>query len=331
MFDSKHLHIAVASDENYARFVATLIVSTAKNNTDFEKITFHLLSNGISKDTLEKIQGVIDAFENCEIRTYDISDLHGRLKVDVPHTIALTSYARLFMREVIPDDVSKILYLDTDIIVTGKLQQLWDTELDDNYLGGCLDIFEGTVSKTAVGLALDSPYINAGVLLINLDLWGEDSLSSKFLDFLCSHDGNVHHHDQGIVNGVCRDRMLILPPQYNLHSPVFSHSFSIIRKISNPHYTAKEYEDAIANPVIIHFTEGFYNRPWKKHCKHPMKNIFVDIQNETPWRGVPLQPDNRSVATKALSFSFLNFPYFIYRIVASFMRLLSAAKKQFKF
>ncbi len=327
MFNPDHLHIAVASDENYARFVATLIVSTAKHNSNFNKVSFHLLANGITPTTLSKLEEVTDRYENCRLEIHDISNLAERLGIEVPATIALTSYARLFMADIIPDEISRILYLDTDIIVNDDLAELWNAQLSDNYMGGCLDVFEGTGSKTAVGLNPDAPYVNAGVLLIDLDEWRKNDLSREFMDFLFQHDGKVHHHDQGIINGVCKGHLLLLPPQYNMHSTVYSHPYWLISKITKPYYTEEEYRNAIANPAIIHFTEGFYNRPWKKNCKHPMRQLFIASQKETPWIDFPLQPDTRSVAVKLLSFAFLHFPYSVYKALSRAIGLVTVIKR----
>lgn len=327
MFDPNHLHIVVASDENYARFVASLIVSVQESNPDLDEISFHLLSNGIPKDSIGKIESVIHG-EGRRLIVHDISDLQDRLGIDVPPTIALTAYARLFMGQILGEDISRVLYLDTDIIVVGSLSQLWRSDLDGNPCGGCLDVFEGTLSKTNIGLHEDYSYINSGVLLINLDYWRENKIQDKFLQFLIDNNGNVHHHDQGIINGVCNYSIKLLPPQYNMHSTVFSHPFSLIMKITNPYYSRSEYEEAIKRPVIIHFTEGFYNRPWKKNCKHPYRDAFEKYNQMTPWKDEPKQADNRSMAVKILSYSFLNFPFTMYKLTVKLLANLSRCKKR---
>lgn len=321
MYQPEHIHIAIASDENYACFVAILIASVIDNNKDFESINFHLLSNGISKNSIRDIEAVAKD-DKVNLLIYDISDLEKRLEISVPPTIALTSYARLYMNRLLPNDISRVLYLDTDIIVYGSLSSLWRSQLDGYLVGGCLDIFEGTASKTDIGLLPTSPYINAGVLLINLDQWRKESLDEKFIDFLKSHNGEVHHHDQGIINGVCKDKLLLLSPEYNMHSTVFSHPYSLIRKIIIPYYDKQDYDRAIKYPIIIHFTEGFYNRPWKEHCKHPYRFAFDRYKAKTPWYRMSIQKDNRSSAVKLLSWTFLHLPYRIYKLISSSLGML---------
>lgn len=315
MFDPKHLHIAVASDENYARFVASLMLSVIDNNRCFDKITFHLLSNRISHTSIDKLKSITS--DNNELCVYDISDLESRLDITVPTTIAITSYARLFLNRIIDARIDRILYLDTDIIVVDNLAELWESNPGNNMIGGCLDVFDDTTTKTDIGLNVSDPYINAGVLLINLKQWREENADRMFVDFLLAHDGNVHHHDQGIINGTCKGRTLLLPPQYNMHSTVFSHSYKLISHIIQPYYEHEKFDKALLHPAIIHFTEGYYNRPWKKNCKHPYRASFIKYESMGPWSGTPLLPDNRSMALRILSYSFLNFPYSMYRCISS--------------
>lgn len=316
MFNPDHLHIAIASDENYARFVASLIASVQDNNSSFRQITFHLLSNKITADSLQKIRNILD-YDVSSLKIYDISNLQIQLGVTVPPTIALTSYARLFMSRIIDSNISKIIYLDTDIIVINDLYDLWTTALFNNYLGGCLDIFEGTASKINIGLDENEPYINSGVLLINLDVWRKEKIDTQFMTFLLEHNGHVHHHDQGIINAVCRKRIMLLHPMYNLHSSTFSHPYNLIKKITNPYYSKEDFQQAHSTPAIIHFTEGFYNRPWKQNCNHPFKDAYLKYSSQTAWKDYPLLPDNRSIAVKVLSYSFLKFPYYIYRSISA--------------
>lgn len=325
MKDQQHLHIAIASDENYARFVAIVIASVLDNNKSFDRISFHLLSNGIEINTIKKISEAVDP-GNSELKVYDISDLPTRLGITVPPSIALTSYARLFMEELISHDVSQILYLDTDIVVNGDLRELWATDLGNNYVGGCLDIFSGTTFKTDVGLLVDDPYINSGMLLINLDMWRRHNIANKFVKFLFQHNGNIYHADQGIINGVCKGRITIFPPEYNVFSTVLSYQYNVVQKIMKPYYSEDSYLNARANPVILHYTEGFYNRPWKRNCVHPYKETYLKYASMTAWKNYSLMPDNRSLVVKILSYIFLKFPYPVYRCATTFVECLQRLK-----
>ena len=307
------MHIVLASDNNYAPFVAVTLVSILRTNPALECLHVHLLANGVSDDTLQKIQG-IPGRERLHLHTYDISNLREMLQVDVPDTIAMSSYARLFIADLLPTDIDRVLYLDCDVVAADDLTALWQTDMKGAWVAGVLDVLYGDEPKTAVGMAPTAPYLNAGILLVNLAAWREQDLTHRFLDFLLAHNGTVYHHDQGIINGICTGHTLTLHPRYNMTSSHFSHPVKFVRRLITPFYTDKELAEGRTAPALIHFTEGFYNRPWKRHCNHPKKQLFFDNLRLTPWADMPLQPDTRARVVRLLSWEFVYLPLWVYKM-----------------
>lgn len=308
MYNREHLHVVVASDDNYAEFVATLLVSLFSSNAEsFERIMVHLLANGIKPSTIRRITEHIPA-DRGELLTYDISDISGRLGIEVPKTIAISAYARLFIQSLLPQDISRVLYLDCDTIVADSLGELWQTDLKDCFVGGVLDTLPDTVAKTKVGLSEDMPYINSGVLLIDLEQWRKADLQSLFLNFLLSHGGHVHHHDQGLINGVCKGHVKVLHPRYNLTTNYLSHRYDILRQTNTPFYSEEQISEAKSHPAIIHFTAGFLTRPWCRGSRHPFATLFRQMHGRTAWRDTPLREDDRSLGIKLHSWTFLHLP-----------------------
>ncbi len=307
------MHIVLASDNNYAPFVAVTLVSILRTNPALPMLHVHLLANGIADDTLRRIADIPDA-GRMQMHVYDISDLRTRLKVAVPDTIAMSSYARLFIADILPADIDTVLYLDCDVVAADDLTALWQTDMKGAWVAGVLDALYGDDPKTAVGMDATAPYFNAGILLINLAAWREQGMTHRFIDFLLAHGGTVFHHDQGIINGVCKGHTLTLHPRYNMTSSHFSHPGKFVRRLITPYYTDRELEEGRAHPALVHFTEGFYNRPWKHHCNHPMKRLFADNLSQTPWHDMPLQPDTRARVVRLLSCEFVYLPLWVYNL-----------------
>ena len=55
-----------------------------------------------------------------------------------------------------------------------------------------------------------NPYINAGVLLINLKLWRKDNLSFKLTDAIEKNKENFLLGDQDAINFVCKNKIKIM-------------------------------------------------------------------------------------------------------------------------
>lgn len=318
------MHIALASDNNYAEFVAVVIASATANNSGF--IHFHLLSNGIDKASIELINKQIPSGRG-ELHVHDIQNIRDMLNIDVPNTIAISSYARLFLPSILHANISKVLYVDCDTVISGDVSEFWNTPLHDNYIAGVLDTLPDCEAKINVGLKRDEPYINAGVLLINLDLWRKDDLQQKFINFLLEHNGLVYHHDQGIINGVCKGKVLIVHPRYNCTSNYYSHPYALLRRTNTPFYSEQECKDATANPAILHFTEGFFNRPWIANSLHPMAAVYHQYHNMTVWSNIPPRKDKRTFLVRFLSWEFLHLPYPVYDFTAKCVTKLAAIIK----
>jgi lipopolysaccharide biosynthesis glycosyltransferase len=317
----KSIDIVLACDDNYAELVAIFIESFYRTNTSFRFAKFHLLTNNINKETIDLIKRQIRQGEGT-ISTYDISNIKDLLGIQVSNTIAISSYARLFLSDLLPNDIEKVLYIDCDIVANGDLADLWDVELHSNLIAGVLDTLYSDNSKTAVGMRSDSGYVNAGLLLINLKAWREEDIKQEFLDVLKKYNGDVFHHDQGIINAVCENRKIIVHPRFNATTTYFTHRYAYIRSLNKPFYSKEEYESAIKTPVLIHFTEGFYGRPWIKNCKHPFAKYFLELRKITAWKDTPLRPDKRSLPLKVISWTFLNTPIWCYNTLQKIISVL---------
>lgn len=293
---SDSLHIAVSSDSNYSKLVSILLVSLFENNQWADYITIHLLSNNIDEENIKHIKEHIPR-DKGELKIYDISDIACRLKIDVPETIAISSYSRLFLSSLLNEDIDKVIYMDVDAIVWGSLRDLWCLDLDDNHIAGVLDDV-ALYAKKAIGLKNNDAYVNAGFLLINLKQWRKENVESKILDYLIAHNGKVFHHDQGLINAVC-NRKMILPVNYNMVTNFFVFPYHSFKQ--QPFYSEEEMEDGKKHPIFIHFTAGVANRPWMENCKHPLKDIFLKYKARSLYKNVPLEKDSRSTKLKILA------------------------------
>lgn len=322
----KHLHIVIATDDNYVEFVSVVVKSIFTNNLQFSCITIHLLANDVSENSVCKLRRHIPG-ETGELLIYDISDIKQKLGVAVPDTISISSYARLFIAELLPTNINLVLYLDCDVVVSDNIEEFWATDMRNYLVAGVLDTLPDEKAKTDIGLLINDPYINAGVLLINLQLWRELNIQHKFMEFLQKHNGIVHHHDQGVINAVSNNRKKIVHPRYNLTSNYLSHPYHVLRSTNTPFYEEAEIKGAIKSPAIIHFTQGFYNRPWIVNSNHPFKEVFGRYHSMTEWKNAPLRKDNRSLIVRIISWSFLNMPYSIYVLLQRVLLLIKSLVK----
>ncbi len=279
------MDIVICTDNNYVMPAGVLICSICENNKT-EKIKFHIIGdNTLSEKNKQSLLEEIQHYHQ-EVSFYCAdSSLNYLLPVghkDQLQHITVAAYYRLFLANILPNEINKILYLDCDIIVRYSLKELWDTDIT-NYAVGCVaDQCESLIlfyNRLKYPQALG--YFNSGVLLINLAYWRKYNLQNEYLFFLKKHPDRVVNHDQDILNYILRNKKKALPLKYNVQNGFLCNQLQISWEYE------KDLEEAINKPYIIHYLDRI--KPWMKGCDHPFKSEFFKYRQLTQWKNTPLQ------------------------------------------
>lgn len=297
------INVVYSSDDNYAKFAGISMISLFENNKEVEQINIYFIENMITKTNRLKLESIVKKY-NRNIYFISHSELCAGLYTD--DKFSISAFSRLFLSKI--DDIDKVLYLDCDTIINSSIKDLFEIDINDVYVCGVQDN-AGIMYRKLIDFNENDRYINSGVLLINLKKWREENLEEKFIKFINKYNGSVPHHDQGVINGVCKGKIKILKPEYNLMPPMILQNAEQIKgyhEIKN-YYKQSELNFAKQNPIIIHYTECFYNRPWRKKCTHPYKHIFANYKSISPWNDDPLEDKNISNLdkVKVLLFKYL--------------------------
>lgn len=297
------LRVVYGSDDNYAKFMGVSMYSLFSTNTAFARIVVYVLDCGITGENKARLRAVAEQWGR-EICFVDMGGAVESLNLRMgAHKIAIASYARLFMATLLPEECSRVLYIDCDTLVRDSLAPLWATEFGTALIAGAQDTVD-SYFLSVIGLPKEARYINAGVLLANLAAWRAENLQEKFMALIAKFEGNVPHHDQGTINAVCGERRVIIPLRYNVTANLYSFSAQTIRKIYflDTYYPQEELTRALEKPAIVHFTTGLLGRPWEENSTHPEQQAFWDTVQQTPWQGLQRKPDTRSLGLKAFIF-----------------------------
>jgi len=316
-----NLQIAYSSDNNYVPFLGTSLYSLLENNiADFKHITIHILSNNISESNKRSLEGICKKF-NSECIFYNMSDIEERLKGIVIKTIAISAYARLFLPEILPKEVTKIFYLDCDSIILDSFKALWQTPMDDNLIFGVEDVIPDSY-KAKMAMDQSDKYVNSGMLPMNIELMRKEGSFSKIMEFMNTYQGEIPHHDQGVINALFHNRCKVIHPKYNCMTPFFLMNGSQLKALykMDDYYTQDELNEATTKPIFGHLTQSLITRPWINNSKHPLTKSFIDYLNKTPWKGYEMLSDNRIFNVKVASILFKILPF---NLFLKFLKLTS--------
>ena len=307
----EEMNIAYSSDNNYAQHVGVSMLSLFENNKHIDFINVYLIENGISEENKEKLKSICTKY-NRKIIFINLKNFIYKINLNIDKEISVNLYARLFLATAIPEEVGRIIYLDSDSIVNNDISKLWELDLRGNYIAGVKDTVASS-TKTKVGLNDNDDYINSGMIVIDLNKWRENNVENQFINFINRNKGKVFHHDQGTINPVLSKRTLIIHPKYNAMTVMFTMKYKNILKYyeMNEYYSEKMLNEAINEPVFIHFTPAFVNRPWVKGCNHPLGKKYIEYLKMSPWKKNELIKDNRKIIEKAIAFLFNHFPFII--------------------
>ena len=304
------MNILFSSDDNYARHLGVALLSLLIHNKRSPKILIYVVDNNICSDNILKLEQITSSFENAKMILIPFKKWSDRLHLNMAWPISLSSYARLFVAEMLPLSVDRLLYLDCDMLVNDDISDLWNTDLGHNIIGAIQDRVPAKV-KISIGLDSNDCYFNAGMLLIDLKKWRNVDMSKKCLSFIESHHGEVVHHDQGVLNGVLKGHWLRLPLKFNVMTIHYMMSQPKIQKYfkdESSFYGNEEISFSKANPTILHFTPSFTSHPWERNCKHPLRSLYQNTLNETPWKGIPLENDRNPWYVQLLNLRYQYLP-----------------------
>ncbi len=218
MENKKNIPIFYACDEGFVKFSIVSIFSLMQNASPDYTYTIYILHSGIPADQQQKaLELTRDGFEiifaDVSERLHTITDV-----LPLRDYYSSTTYFRLFIAEMYPE-YNKVLYIDSDTVVQGDVSELYNTELGDRWLGACHEQamvqtdHYGTYAEQVVGVSRHN-FFNAGVLLINAQLFREKEILRRFADRLAEYQFVVTQ-DEDYLNLICKDHILWLDQRWN--------------------------------------------------------------------------------------------------------------------
>jgi lipopolysaccharide biosynthesis glycosyltransferase len=206
------MNIALIYSPNWAEYVAAEVYSIFKHNV--APIKVYLISDSDGEiDTNSMLEYFGEGYETEFINAEEL--YNKRIPSTMNVSSRFTKYAlyRLLLPHMIQDD--KLIHIDADAIITGSIRELWDIDLDDNYMAGRIDIGADAYNlKRPIGLNENDTYVNAGVLLMNLKKIREDEIMDKWL-----YEVNNHKYaagDQCIINKICKHKIIPMDNKFNV-------------------------------------------------------------------------------------------------------------------
>jgi lipopolysaccharide biosynthesis glycosyltransferase len=265
------LHVVFGVDGKYARGMGVAIASLLSNNPDMPMV-FHIFGSSIPKKDMKRLSS-LSASSGREINFYRVEkELFRGLPVLWRFSAAI--YYRLIAPEWLEGTVGRYLYIDSDIICLGRLDELHGLDLEGHAAAAVSDL-EDFVKKRSAELGLaGGRYFNSGVLYVDVDRWNREEISARAVEIAMNGLDDMVLPDQDSLNVALDGRVKYLERRWNLMYDMKSMAGNIP-------------EDT----VLLHYTAAI--KPWKVYCRHPLKESFLRYAKMSPWKDVgPDYPRN---------------------------------------
>ncbi|MGT2910928.1 glycosyltransferase family 8 protein [Streptococcus cameli] len=211
--NTKKTTIVYASNDAYAYHALVSIYSILQFHSN-EALSFVILESDIGIKKKRQIEKLFDHYPFANISFYTIdSSLFQSFKTS--HYITLETYYRFFIAELFPD-LSQCIYLDVDIVCYGDISELLSINLTKNE--AVAGVHDAYVTSSNLPYLKEhhknaDEYINAGVLVLNLDYWRSQNSSNELLDYCSKFE--LKYDDQCAINFVFKNSIRLLPSKFN--------------------------------------------------------------------------------------------------------------------
>ncbi|MDU1739474.1 MAG: glycosyltransferase family 8 protein [Streptococcus mitis] len=228
--------IVLAANQAYVSYLETTIKSICSH---MKQIKFYILNEDIPTDWFQLVENHLEKIDSEIVNVRCSSAMFQDYKLPTAHL----NYATYF-RYLIPNhtEEDRVLYLDSDMIVTQDLSDLFELDM------------QGYPVAAVEDLPTTSDKFNAGLLLIDNKKWREEDVVKQLFDLTAQHHHEVYG-DQGILNLAFQDNWYRLPLTYNLQVGSDSQQFTLGDMVWYDLFKGK--------PAVIHYTTGL--KPWHQH------------------------------------------------------------------
>ena len=297
------INIAFAIDNNYVPHTLLVIDSIFKNNNSGSGYNFYVLQNDISEKNKNRISKFVGKYGHnvkfIDVKTDNIIGKNEKFNF-AQNRISTIAMSRIFLPELLPD-IDRVIYLDSDILVTADLRELYDTELDGKLLGMVLNISQGEYDNF---YEFPHGYYNSGVIVMNLVKCRQHKFTEKLVDYLNNNRekfiysggsaeenrNKFRYPDQDLINIVMANEVKSLPYEWN-NQTIRGDSLTDERALGIHHYVGPlkpwdfKYFDIyphrlylkywIKSPFKTDCVYYFFNSLWKTYlqiCKKRLKH-----------------------------------------------------------
>jgi lipopolysaccharide biosynthesis glycosyltransferase len=224
------------------------------------------------------LRQTLGRYPNVCLRLY-LCDPERLSDVFVDRHLSKETYLRFLAPSVLPPDVTRVVYLDSDLVVLDDIAALQAVDLKGKAVAAARD-FDYHMAETiesrypTLGIRPGHPYVNAGVLVMDLALWRRERVAERLLAYAARQGAKLALHDQDALNAVLQDEIALLDIRWNVQARYYTRSW--IERFGHELPT-----EARRRPGIVHYATA--EKPWTPRVHVHKRALYSRFLRKTRW------------------------------------------------
>lgn len=249
---NNEINIVMAINEAFI-FPTRTTIASIKSNKKEEYINIYILHFNISNKGIDALES--DSTETVKIKCIRINE-NDFPDFNICFEFSKEIMIKLFAYKYLPKELTKVIWLDSDLIVLDSLIDLYNYDINSNYFVAYEDQNIKKQYLDSIKFDQSKKYLNVGVILINLIEIRNNLFFEKDIRNCLNENYKIFSFtEQDLINTLYIDKSIVIgyPHRFNRFVDKV-HSNQIIKEgISVLHY------------------QGFHQKPWKGcACRHYM-------------------------------------------------------------
>jgi lipopolysaccharide biosynthesis glycosyltransferase len=252
------------------------LYSALRNLGDGYGLDIRLLSGAVGWPALHKLKKSLRSLHKpFRLSVIPISDKQFKGFQSFANT-SLFTYARFLFQDMF-SDLGKVLYIDVDTLVLGDLADLYATPLGENLLAAAVgrgtsraDDCWGILNYKELGIPGDTPYFNAGILVLDLAKWRKEGFAQRCMGYAAKYPELCIFWDQTVMNTLLAGNFTHLDQKWNQQ---FNGPDKSYLRDGILHYCGPDkpwaYENGLPQELNDIFFEELDRTAWKKWRPRP--------------------------------------------------------------
>lgn len=289
---TKPLNVLYQANDYYAPYLGVSLLSLLDRNKHIKDIKIFIIDDGISPANREKLEQTAGMFgRQVEYLNTEVSAKMLEESGAPTFRGNYATYFKLFVLDELPEEVKTILYVDSDTVIRGPLDEITEFDFQGRSLSMVPAIYHDKY-RDKVGISHEDLTYNAGIMAFDLDAWRKNRCRERLIRGI-QEDPKVltFAPDQSLAIKVLQKDLVPMPLKFNFSTLYTLFTYQEITKMFSCReaalFTQEDIDEAYRNIVVYHYIELQVGKPWEADSVHPKKFLWKEYFDKSLWRDIP--------------------------------------------